>query len=86
MEFKYLDLETTDEYTFLGMQKDGKLEEYKLETGKVILQNFKGNLKKDDVIKEITDLENAGKYTSLVLLGIVLVIGIFVFKPEKKVI
>ena len=86
MEFKYLDLEKTDEYTFIGMQKEGKLEEYKLDTGKNILQNFKGNLNKDAVVKEITSSENTSLYTSLVLLGITLVIGIFVFKPEKKII
>ncbi len=84
MEFHYLDLEETDEYTFLGLQKDGKIQEYKLDTGKGILKEFKGNLSKDEALKEYAAQEKRGQYVSFVLLGIVMVIGFFVFKPAKK--
>lgn len=87
MEFYYLDLDLdeTNEYTFIGQQKDGKIEEYKLDTGRGVLQNFEGVLNKDEVVEEFRKRETRGQYVSFILLGIIAVIGFFVFKPQKEV-
>lgn len=83
MRFSYLDLDKAGEYTFIGKQKDGKIKEYKLDTGKGILQNYEGSLDKDEVIQEFSQREKRGQYVSFVLLSIVAAIGFFVFKPKK---
>ena len=84
MQFSYLDLDK-EEYTFLGKQENGKIKEFTLETGKKILENYKGSLNKDEVVQAFSKGEKMVKYTSFVLLGIMLIFGVFIFKPKKEV-
>lgn len=85
MQFSYLDVENDKEFTFIGKQENGKINEYTLDTGKKVLEAHKGTLNKDEAIKTFAKGETAAKYVSLVLIAIMLVFGFFIFKPKKDI-
>ena len=84
MQYSYLDLSNTPEYTFIGKQKDGNLEEYKLDTGKGILQKFEGNLTKEEALEELTAMGKRGNVAAVIIVVVLLVFGVFIFKPKKE--
>lgn len=84
MQYHYLDLSQTPEYTFVGKQKDGNLEKYKLETGKNILQHFEGKLTKEEVIEELGSMSKMGNIASITITLLMLVGAVFIFKPKKQ--
>lgn len=84
MQYFYLDLSNTPEYTFIGKQKDGNLEEYKLDTGKGILQKFEGNLTKEEALEELTAMGKRGNIAAVIIVVVLLVFGVFIFKPKKE--
>lgn len=83
ISFKYLNLENMGEYTFIGKQSGKNLVEYKLDTGLPLLEIHEGKLNLDQVLSKMASSQQKAKYTSFIILGLIIVIGIFVFKPAK---
>lgn len=84
LSFKYLDIENAGEITLVGKQSLNKLVDYKLDTGKVLLEKYDGKITLDELVLRLDKEEQMSKYSLILGIIIMLPIGYLIFRSKSN--
>ena len=82
VSFKCLDLEKLGKVTVVAKQESGKLVEYEGENMDKVFEVYKGDLSKEDILKQMKEEDNYTKIGVAITILVLVIIGMVIFRDN----